>query len=204
MEAESGSISVSNGASRETLQKTKRNTSVAEAAVTLAKDSADILLAPGGNFVQSLLVEESVLAASAQVKDALRETLIDVPQRFRDALPLGIGSVLPMLPMEDSTMPFVRKTLNEEKALGLVGKISSFLPQPTLPFVGSDVPDGGAPVNGAGGLESFSQITPEQAAYLAKEFRENAPKYAPLVGRLGSKVSEILTDSIQIILCMRI
>ena len=42
----SGGISLSN-----------RNTATAEAAVTLAKDSADIsFLAPGGNFVQSLLV----------------------------------------------------------------------------------------------------------------------------------------------------
>jgi hypothetical protein len=42
------------------------------------------------------------------------------------------------------------------------------------------------------GLKSLCQITPEQAAFLAKEFRESAPKNAPLLGRLGSKVSEIV------------
>ncbi|KAI2500242.1 phosphotransferase-like protein [Fragilaria crotonensis] len=191
-EDESAGILLSHGANRETVRSKERNTSAAEAAVTLVKDSADILLAPGGNFVQNLLVEESVLAASAQVKDTLKDTLIDVPQRFRDALPFGIGSVLPKLPLEDGIKPFVRKTLEEEKALGLVVKISSFIPPSMIPFPGSGGPDGGIPINDAAGLESFSQITPEQAAYLAKEFRENAPKYAPLLGRLGSKFAATL------------
>ena len=180
-----------NGVNQERGQRKKPSTTDdAEAAVTLAKDSADILLARNGNLVQNLLVEESVLAASAQVKDTLRDTLVDGPQRFRDALPLGMGSTFPKLPLEDGLEPFLKKTVDEEKAQNLVGKISSFLPQsplPTFPFADSDGPDGGVPTN-SGGLDSWSEIEPEQAAYLAKELRENIPKYAPLVGRLGSKV----------------
>ena len=48
------------------------NSRSTEATITLAKDSADILLAPGGNLVQNLIVEESATALSAQVKDTLR------------------------------------------------------------------------------------------------------------------------------------
>ena len=51
----------------------------AEAAVTLAKDPADVLLVPNGNFVQNLLLMESALAASARVKDRLNDTLVDGP-----------------------------------------------------------------------------------------------------------------------------
>lgn len=108
-------------------EKAKREASVAEAeaALTLAKDSADILLAPEGNLVQNLLVEESALATSAQVKDAISATLIDGPQRFRESLPLGIGAVLPKLPLENDVKLFLKKTENELNAQNLVGKINS-------------------------------------------------------------------------------
>jgi predicted unusual protein kinase regulating ubiquinone biosynthesis (AarF/ABC1/UbiB family) len=49
-EAESAGVFLSNGANRETVRGKQRNTSAAEATVTLIKDSADIFLAPGGNF----------------------------------------------------------------------------------------------------------------------------------------------------------
>jgi hypothetical protein len=184
----------SNGVSEKANARKRASAAEAESAVTLAKDSADIFLARNGNLVQNLFVEESVLAASAQVKDALRGALVDGPRRFRDTLPLGIGAVLPRLPLEDGVEPFLKKTNDEEKAQNLVGKISSFFPQPSVPSMPfgesvagekmSEVSSGANP-----GLDSFSSLDPEQAAYVAKELRENVPKYAPLVGRLGSKVS---------------
>ena len=77
----------------------------AEATITLAKDLAGIFLAPGGNLVQNLLVEESALATSAQFKDSVRDAFVDGSQRFRDALPFGVGSMLPPLPFEDQVAP---------------------------------------------------------------------------------------------------
>ena len=71
------------------------NRQSAEATITLAKDSADILLAPEGNLVQNLIVEESATALSAQVKDTLREVLLRNPERIRSSLPLGLGNFLP-------------------------------------------------------------------------------------------------------------
>jgi hypothetical protein len=49
----------------------------AESSITLAKDSADILLASEGNLLQNLLIEESTLAISARFKDQIRVTFID-------------------------------------------------------------------------------------------------------------------------------
>jgi hypothetical protein len=95
----------------------------AEATITLAKDSADILLAPGGNLVQNLFVEESALAASAKFKDTVRDTFIDGPKRLRESLPFG--SFLPPLPFEGRFAPFVQKTEKELKAQQLADKIAS-------------------------------------------------------------------------------
>ena len=166
----------------------------AEAAITLAKDSADILLAPEGNLVQNLLVEESVLAASAQFKDALRGTLVEGPENFRKALPLGIGNVLPRLPLENSVKPFLRKTESEEKAQKLIGKISTMFPQPPssqFPVArNEDVPPSMESLSRQ--LDQLLKVDPEQAALVAKELRENFPKYAPLLQRLGGKVSSCL------------
>jgi len=160
-----------------------------EAAITLAKDASDILLAKDGNMVQNLLVEESVLATSANVKDALRDTLIDGPRRFRDALPLGLGRVLPILPIEGGIEPFLRKTESEEQAQALVGKFSSFFPQQVAPsLTGTIMVDGGVPTQAARSL----QFDPEQAALVMKELRENVPLYAPLVGQLGGKFASSL------------
>jgi hypothetical protein len=54
-----------------------------EGSLTLAKDSADILLAPQGNLVQNLLVEESVLAASARFKDDIKKAVVEGLERLR-------------------------------------------------------------------------------------------------------------------------
>ena len=162
-------------------------TAEAEATITLVKDSADILLDPRGNLVQSLLVEESAAAASAQFKDSVRETLVDAPQRFRDSLPLGVGGFLPPLPFEAAVAPFVKKTESEEKAQKLVSKLGALASKSQHSRNGESTLDATS-IN-----EIVGDLEPEQAAFLAKEFRENLPKYAPLLGQLGTRfVSTLL------------
>ena len=53
-------------------------------------------------------MEESVRATSAQVKDDLRNVLVDGPKKFRETVPFG--SFLPPLPFEEQLAPFVGKT----------------------------------------------------------------------------------------------
>jgi len=159
----------------------------AEAALTLAKDSADILLAADGNLVQNILIDESALAASANVKDVLRNTLVDGPKRFRESLPV-IGSILPPLPLEKGVAPFLKKSKQEENAQDLMGKISAFIPRPSPPAFSGGWTVDGIPIAKGSSSPAVSGIDPEQAAVFAKEVRENLPKYAPLVGQLGGKV----------------
>jgi hypothetical protein len=164
----------------------------AEATITLAKDSADILLAPGGNLVQDLLVEESALATSARIKDAVRRTWVDGPQQFRDSLPLGVGSFLPPLPLEGALTPFVRKTPQEEKAQELAEKFSSLITAAS-PIASKH---GAGPDNAAIAqvVENLRTLDAEQAALVLKEIRENLPKYAPLMQQLGGRfVKTLLT-----------
>jgi len=168
----------------------------AEATITLAKDSCDILLNPNGNLVQNLLIEESALAASARFKDTVRESLVDGPQRFRDSLPFGAGALLPPLPFEDQVAPFVRKTEKEIKAQQLAIKISEFV----APSAGHDkvrdgVERGINPEATTAVVETLRDLEPEQAALVLKEIRENLPKYAPLVGQLGSKFTASLLNT---------
>jgi hypothetical protein len=162
----------------------------AEATITLAKDSADILLAPGGNLVQDLLVEESALAASARFKDAVRRTLVDGPQQFRDSLPLGVGSMLPPLPLEGALTPFLRKTPQEAKAQELAEKFSSLVsaasPIMSKQGTGSDT----AAIEQV--MENLRGLDAEQAALVLKELRENLPKYAPLMQQLGGRFAKTL------------
>lgn len=178
----------------------------AEATMTLAKDSADVLLAPEGNLVQSLLVEESVLAASATFKDVVRNQFVDGPRLFRESLPFGIGSFLPELPFESKVEPFVRKTTNELKAQQLAEKIATIVQQSSSrksttttasPTTSSTT---GTNTNTREALQSvvdtLRSMEPEQAALVLKELRENFPRYAPLVGQLGGKfVSTLLTTA---------
>jgi hypothetical protein len=164
----------------------------AEATITLTKDSADILLAPEGNLVQNLLVEEGALAASARLKDRVRDALVDGPQRFRESLPFGVGSFLPPLPFEQIIAPFVEKTEKEIRAQQLAEKIASLVPQsldrPPSAIAAADDTSAITTV-----MSSLRELEPEQAALVLKELRENLPRYAPLMGQLGGKfVSTLL------------
>jgi len=178
----------------------------AEAAILLAKDSADVLLDPAGNLVQNLLMEEGALAASAQIKDELKRLLVDTPQQFRDTLPLGVGTFLPKLPIENSIEPFIKKTKNEEKALRLVEKLREIIANRSEEsrsrnaFLGGMRHATGARLqtvshqSGAAGMSISSSMNsllndlePEQAALIVKELREHLPKYSKLVGLLGAK-----------------
>ena len=161
----------------------------AEAALLLAKDSADILLAADGNLVQNILIDEGVLATSANVKDALRRALVDRPKQIRESLPLSIGSILPPSPFETGVAPFLKKTKQEENAQELIGKISASIPRPSPPSLPGVSTIDGVPFATESSTRGDSSIDPEQAAMVAKEVRENLPKYAPLVGQLGGKVS---------------
>jgi hypothetical protein len=169
----------------------------AEAAVTLAKDSADILLAPEGNLIQSLLVEESALAASAQVKDAVRRTLVDGPQILRQSLPLNAGSLFPPFPFETQLHAFVKKTPEESKAQALADKLLAISsgPATSKPSESSQLATiGGAPTPSTPGafVASLRELDAEQAALVVKEMRENIPKYVPLLGQLGGKFASTL------------
>lgn len=162
----------------------------AEATITLAKDSADIFLAPGGNLVQNLLVEESALAASARFKDSVRDAFVDGPQRFRDALPFGVGSMLPPLPFEDQVAPFVIKTEKEIKAQKLAEKIVALVPR------NGKSPEDGINVQATSAvIQSLRELEPEQTALVLKEIRENFPKYGPLVAQLGGKFVSTLLNT---------
>jgi hypothetical protein len=162
----------------------------AEAAITLAKDSADVFLDPKGNLVQTLLLEESALAASAQVKDQMKDAFVDGPQKFRDSLPLGIGGFLPPLPFEGAVAPFVKKTQTEEKAQLLVEKLVHLVQR------SQTSKDGQLVIERESLNNLVSDLDPEQAALVLKEVRENLPRYTPLVGQLGSKfVASLLTKA---------
>ena len=159
-----------------------------EAAITLAKDSADILLAPEGNLVQNLIVEESATALSAQVKDTLREVLLDNPERIRSSLPLGLGNFLPKGPVEQLE-PFLTKSQREEKVQALAQKLSSLasLPNntpPTASQLGDALRSFDSNDRNANIVENMS---PEEIAMLWKAIRENIPVYAPQVASFGGK-----------------
>ena len=173
----------------------------AEAAITLAKDSADVLLDPKGNLVQNLLLEEGALAASANVKDQIRGTLVDGPQQFRDSLPLGVGDFLPKLPFENMVAPFVKKTETEVKAQQLVEKLSQLVQNANNVGLGSgravnalSTPASNQDDNSEGINELLGDLEPEQAALIVKELRENLPEYTGLVGQLGTKFIGTLLD----------
>ena len=198
----SGEIILLNGAVEKVSRDLERKNKMmeAEATITLAKDSADIVLAADGNLIQNLLVDESALAASAQIKDSVRETFVDGPQRFRDSLPLGMGSLLPRLPFEDQLAPFVKKSEKEIQAQALADKIVTVLTarngqNDVTTKKKGDVVDG-SPTSASDVLQSLRELEPEQAALVLKEFRENVPKYGPLVGQLGTKfVSTLLSTA---------
>lgn len=160
-----------------------------EAAILLAKDSADILLAEDGNIVQSILVEESALATSARFKDSARDVLVDAPKAFRKSLPFGVGSFLPPLPFEQLE-PFFQKTEQEVKAQNLARKLASIATQSTSEPRSESTGEAISVV-----MSSLRELEPEQAALVLREIRENAPRYASLAGRLGEKFVDTLAKT---------
>jgi len=191
---------------KNTEEERKINLAETETALTLAKDSAEILLAPSGNMIQNLIISESALAASAQVKDSLRDAFIENPKRFRDSLPLNIGSILPSNPFANEIKPFLEKTSDEEKAQNLVGKITTLAPKPNFPALPSasnllnnnmniashDLHESEKTQISAN--EFLNNVDPEQIALVSKELRTSLPKYAPLIGNLGGKFAMTLLE----------
>ena len=170
-----------------------------EASVTLAKDSADILLNPEGSLIQKLLLEESVRATSAQMKDNLRTVLVDGPQQFRDSLPFGAGSILPPLPFENQVKPFLAKSDDELKAQQLAEKLMALVSKQQL----DRMQRGGTPTSADASSDTtppaitalLEDVEPEQLAILSRELRESAPQYLPLVGLLGARFTTSLLET---------
>ena len=185
-----GDITVVREASISTKHKgSKTKVEEAEAVITLAKDSADVLLDPKGNLIQNLLVEEGALAASAQFKDSVKSSLIDGPQKFRDALPFGAGNVLPPLPFEGAIAPFVKKSEAEERAQLLIEKIGALVSANTARNTnGSNDEEASSTADKQQTMNALiNDLEPEQAALILKELRENLPNYTGLLGQLGTK-----------------
>jgi hypothetical protein len=185
-------VLVSGGIEKVSKSRDRRNRMIeAESSITLAKDSADILLAPDGNLLQNLLIEESALAISAQFKDQVRVTFVDGPKIFRDSLPFGVGSFLPPLPFEEQVEPFLRKTKEEMKAQVLAEKLLTLVPRQgnapknNLPPIASTASINGESTSAL--VQTLRSLEPEQAALVIKELRENLPKYSPLITQLGGK-----------------
>jgi hypothetical protein len=187
-----GEIVLAGGDSEKTRSRDRKNRMIeAESSITLAKDSADILLAPEGNLLQNLLIEESALAISARFKDQVRVTFVDGPKLFRDSLPFGVGSFLPPLPFEEQVEPFIRKTKEETKAQVLAEKLLTLVPRQgnapksNLPPIASTASINGESTSAL--VQTLRSLEPEQAALVIKELRENLPKYSPLITQLGGK-----------------
>jgi hypothetical protein len=162
-----------------------------DAALTLAKDSADILLAPEGNLVQNLLIEESATVVNANAKDALREILLDNPERFRSSLPLGLGNLLPKGPVHE-VEKFLSKSDREVQVQKLVNKI----PLPDSPsraeFVELVRSVGGSNAD----VDAASGMNAEEVAVLWKSLRENVPLYGPRMAQLGGKFTSTVLDKV--------
>jgi len=162
-----------------------------EAAMLMAKESADILLSQKGNLVQTLLVQEGALAASARFKDEVRKTFVEGPKKLRKKLPFGL--FLPTLPFEKQLEPFVKKSTEEQHAQDLAQKLAHLgTAQPSVP--GQNV--GALPIANVTSVTDFVQklrnLDPEQASLVLTELRSNLPKYAPLVTNLGAKFAQSL------------
>lgn len=161
-----------------------------EAVLTLAKDSADILLAPSGNLVQNLLIEESAIAVNANVKDTLRLLLVDNPKQIRSSLPLGLGSFLPEGPVNEVER-FLKKTEREHQLQLLVDKLSSNIIPPKE--VGDILRSFGGQ-NSDSIAKSIESLSVEDFALFSKAFRENASIYGPRAAKLGSKFVSTVFD----------
>ena len=162
-----------------------------DAALTLAKDSADILLAEEGNLVQNLLIEESATAVNANVKDALREILLENPERIRSSLPFGVGNILPKGPVKE-VEKFLGKSEKEIQVQNLLQKFS--LPDAPSPqeFAGMIRSMGGS----TSAASTVEGMAPEEIAILWKSVRENAPVYGPRLASLGGKFASSVLDKV--------
>ena len=156
-----------------------------EATITLVKDSADILLAPDGNLVQNLILEESATALSAQMKDTLREVLVTNPEKIRSSIPFGLGRILPVGPVNELET-FLVKSSKEEKVQVLVHKFSSLATLPNPPTA-SQLGDLLRSSNDPSAANVAENMDAEEIASLWKAIRENVPIYAPQVGTIGGK-----------------
>ncbi len=159
--------------------------------MTLAKDSADILLAPEGNLVQNLLVEETATVMNANAKDALREILLDNPERLRNSVPFGLGNFIPKGPVNE-----VKKFLNKSEREVQVQILVQRLPIPKAP----SPTELGDLIQSLGGSSSdvatVSSMNPEEVAILWKSLRENIPMYGPRVAQLGGKLTSSILSKI--------
>ena len=181
----------------------KTNRQSTEATITLVKDSADILLAPEGNLVQNLIVEESATAFSAQMKDALREVLINNPERIRNNVPLGLGRFLPVGPIAQIE-PFLTKSKKEEKILTLAQKMTSMINTdsinpPSAAQLGElirslDPNNKSKEANQTANV--IENMSAEEIATLWKAIRENAPIYGPQVATLSGKFASSLLGKV--------
>jgi hypothetical protein len=199
MLAPNGNTLINNTQRPTTVAERKNKLAATEATVTLAKDSADILLSREGSLVQTLLLEESVRATSAQVKDDVRNLLVDGPRRFRESVPFG--ALLPPLPFEEQLSPFVGKTEEEIRAQQLAKKLISLVSQQQRHRIrgpgNSNEPVNGSPLSTppAALRALIGDVEPEQLAILSRELRMSAPKYLPLVGVLGAKFTSSLLEA---------
>ena len=181
----------------------KTNRQSTEATITLVKDSADILLAPEGNLVQNLIVEESATAFSAQMKDAFREVLINNPERIRNNVPFGLGRFLPVGPIAQIE-PFLTKSKKEEKILTLAQKLTSMINTdsinpPSSAQLGElirslDPNNKSKEANQTANV--IENMSAEEIATLWKAIRENAPIYGPQVATLSGKFASSLLGKV--------
>jgi len=162
-----------------------------DATLTLAKDIADILFAPGGNLVQNLLIEESATAVNANVKDALRQLLVNNPESFRSSLPLGLGNFLPKGPVHE-VEKYLSKSEREMQVQALLQKFS--LPETPAPSeLATMIRTMGGSTKTASSVERMSN---EDVAILWKSIRENVPIYGPRVMRLSGKFASTLLNKV--------
>jgi hypothetical protein len=160
-----------------------------EAAITLAKDSADIILNPTGNLIQNIILEESATALHANMKDTLREILIDNPERLRATLPFGF--LLPKLPGEQVAL-FLQKSQREEEVQTLLNKF----PFPRIPSP-EELGDVIRSIDKNDPLAILVDgMSPEELALIWKALRENAPMYAPRVADLSGKLASSILGKV--------
>ena len=137
------------------------------------------------------MIEESATAINANVKDALREILLDNPERIRSSLPFGVGNILPKGPVKE-VEKFLGKSEKEIQVQNLLQKFS--LPDAPSPqeFAGMVRSMGGS-TSTASTVEGMS---PEEIAILWKSVRENAPVYGPRLASLGGKFASSVLDKV--------